>query len=149
MHWNFSPTPCGGTGPASPPCRSWSGRGGPERLHLEIVAPVCARPAVIPSLVVGNGLVVSGGAQCFGESVRQAKYHAVRKALLQDGGESIVVTVPNQRILGDGAVPRVLRSFENTANVGAGIARRRRIQIRRRERPAATDGNPIGVVRSF
>src|ERR1035437_5394607 len=88
-------------------------------VDLEIVAPVCARPAVIPSLVVGSGLVVSGGAQCFGESVRQAKYHAVRKALFQDGGESIVVTVPNQRILGDGAVPRVLRSFENTANVGA------------------------------
>src|ERR1019366_206899 len=38
MHWNFSPTPCGGTGPASPPCRSWSGRGGPERLLIEKVA---------------------------------------------------------------------------------------------------------------
>ena len=70
----------------------------------------------------------------------------MRKTPVYAGGQSVVVGVSHKLGLAHRAVSRVYGPLENGTFIGARAACRRGIYIRRRERPARPDGNPVRIV---
>ena len=71
----------------------------------------------------------------------------MRVALLCSGGQSVVGGMPPERVFGDRAVPGVDGPLKNGTDVGARVARGRRVQVRLVEWPARPDRNVVRIIR--